>query len=355
MRKFLVVLFVLLLVVPAAAQDDAVFTLQHSDVVTVATWNSDESLILTAAADGFVRTWDAQSGEMVLEIAERGPVRGAMWSADETEILTWTDMGFFAIWDSRTAKPVYEASDAVMAPLNGAAFSPEAGSFVVWSEAGNLTMVRYRIDGEAADDGWVIEHETPLIDGGWLDDGAFVYTLEQSGLLHVYNSATTEEVATLRFDGETLGVDWTSDEERLLTWGGDGLVTIWQIDGTNQSIERVLNHARSFVSGAAWTDDETRLTSWGADETARIWDVASGDRQLMVRHEDWVTGVALNSEETRILTLSFDTAFYWDVATGDLIMTYTHDNLVSGGAISADGSQILTWSWDGTARVWDAP
>ena len=46
------------------------------------------------------------------------------------------------------------------------------------------------------------------------------------------------------------------------------------------------------VRGAAFSRDESRILSWGADNTVRLWDVSTG-RELVpaMRHEGGVGGV----------------------------------------------------------------
>jgi len=66
----------------------------HTDDVNWATWNQGETLILTASKDGTARVWDAESGkEVAVLTGHTGPVRQAFWLPDESRIVTYSDDG----------------------------------------------------------------------------------------------------------------------------------------------------------------------------------------------------------------------------------------------------------------------
>ena len=74
-------LLALMVLAPAAAQtSEAVLTLQHDGGVVTASWNADESKILSATERGLVQVWSADEGAPLQEIDHGGnPVTHALW------------------------------------------------------------------------------------------------------------------------------------------------------------------------------------------------------------------------------------------------------------------------------------
>lgn len=362
MRRLLVVMVIMLGVSSALlAQDDAVeptITLDHGARITAAAWSPDETRLLTAGTDGMMKTWDAETGDMLLEIEARGPVNGAIWRPDGAAMLTWTETGYATLWDAETGDRLYPANDPDMGAIDGALWSPEADGFLVWGESGNIIGFTYRTpDGDSTDMSFNKGLGAPVLDAA-LHDGRLL-GLRQDGTLTAFepvdwqNPAAVEQTWSLELEAETLGIDRTVNSDRLLSWGGSGAATIWALDGQGRA-ERLqtLEHSRTFVQGARWDVDETRVLSWGADETVRLWNADTGEQLFRGSHSDWVTGAVLDDAGSRVLSWAFNSARLWDVASGEPLAAYPHENLVSGAAFNADETQVLTWSWDGTARLW---
>ncbi len=71
------------------------------------------------------------------------------------------------------------------------------------------------------------------------------------------------------------GAAFSGDGKRVLSWGGDGAVRLWDV-ATGAQIGREMRHERSAggVRGAAFSRDEGRVLSWGGDGAVRLWDVS---------------------------------------------------------------------------------
>ncbi|MFW5748706.1 MAG: WD40 repeat domain-containing protein [Chloroflexota bacterium] len=348
----LLTLTALFAALPLLAQDSgsASLTLSHDDVVTVAAWNTAETLILTASEDETIRLWDATSGTVVRVIQDAGPVSGAQWHSADARILSWTGAGTVTVWEASSGQALARFADADGAAINGAAFfnsdDTAESAVLAWGESG--MVYGWQIADEAVL--FEVAHPNPVLQASLND--TYLLTFEYGGIAHIYDVATLKEDRALQFDDETLGIDWALPEGRVLTWGGVGAAQVWQIDQNQQTVHRTLNHSRTFVMGARWSADFSQVLSWGADETVRTWDVSSGENNFTGQHEDWVTGATWNADRSRVLSWSFNGLYLWDAESGRVLDRWQHDSLVAGARFSADESQVLSWSWDGTARVW---
>jgi hypothetical protein len=82
------------------------------------------------------------------------------------------------------------------------------------------------------------------------------------------------------------GMVFSKDEGLILSWGHDGTVRLWQ--ATDGAAVAVMKHKGSprgvwgsprGVWGASFNRDESRILSWGDDDTVRLWDI-QGDFDL---------------------------------------------------------------------------
>jgi len=80
--------------------------LSHPDRVFQATWNQDESLILTSSG-GEVRVWDAETGELRLRLSHGVTVTQAKWNKAGNLILTGDGNGVARVWMWRQGKSDY--------------------------------------------------------------------------------------------------------------------------------------------------------------------------------------------------------------------------------------------------------
>ncbi len=77
---------------------------------------------------------------------------------------------------------------------------------------------------------------------------------------------------------------------------------------------------------------------------------------LPVGHTNAIQSSCFSSDDTKILTASFDhTIKLWDTKTGRLLLDLIgHKNMVMGAVFINNSSKIVSWSYDKTVKVWDA-
>ncbi len=84
---------------------EPLFSLEHEDYVTAAAWSPDSNLLATAAAatlDGVftpvVCLWEAASGNLVSQLAQKGGVLSMSFSPDGSELAVLTSGGALQVW-----------------------------------------------------------------------------------------------------------------------------------------------------------------------------------------------------------------------------------------------------------------
>lgn len=345
-KLFSAMFFLFLLIASISTQaQTAQIVFTHDGVVTTAHWSEDETRVLTASEDGYVRLWDTADDTPIWETDTGSPVIGLDWHPDETIVLTWTADGRILLLNSASGDVTVDSTGDL---ITGARWRSD-GQEILFLSRERVYTSTLPVESDFAAGNLTIEHDSHVLTANWNNDETRILTLETNGIAHIWDSETGSELASIRLDEETLGVAWSAEESLIIAWGGNDLVQMYATD-TGRGV-RAFRH-RTFVEGAIWNSDETRILSWGADDAAYLWDAATGDQIIALQHEDWVTGAIWNNDETRILSWSFNTLWLW-ADDGSLLQTFDHDALVNGAIWNNNETRILSWSWDGTARIWD--
>ena len=350
LRLIPVVFAMLLLTAPVAAQaPEAALVLQHDSGVVTATWNGDETQILTATEGGLVQVWSVGDGELQQTIDHGGnPVTHALWLQDSTAILSADESGLVVL--SQAADGEMLLSWRLQGMPIAIELNVAATQFMAFTKAGDGAILSLE-DGER-----LATFSAPVEISGavWSADETQVRAWTEDGQIYVWDIATGEERNfALPGRGMLLGLTWNADDTRVLAWFTNGTVNVYQTDGMSVN-GRALSGARhrSFVQQAIWSRDESMVMSWAGDDTVNIWSVDGGRSQQVFRHEDWVIGARWDPAEARVLSWSHIYVYLWD--SEQQWQRFRHRNLVRGAVWNSDATQVLSWSWDGTARVWNA-
>ena len=332
----------------SAQSTEATFILEHDEGVVTASWNIDETQILSADEAGFVKIWSAEDGDLVNTIDHNGnPLTHAIWFSDNAHIVSADESGLVQYTSAETGD-ILQSWQIEGIPLSLELNADETRIFVFTSE-GNGAI--WSTDG----DDIVTVSRSGAIRGADLSaDETQIRAWSEDGRIVVWDVETGETVETFSvpYRGMLLGVEFNHDDTRLLAWFTSGAVLAYETNGVSVT-ERPLSSVqhRSFVQNAIWSDDETSYMSWAGDDTVNVWNTETGQSEQMLRHEDWVVGAEWNMNESRILSWSHVYVNVWDQDMQEAY--FEHDNLVRGAIFNSDATKVLSWSWDGTARIWD--
>ena len=330
-----------------AMPDGELLSLRHEGAVFQATWNADESRILTASADDTARVWDATTGEALLKLEHGNWVSQATWNADETRILT------------AGGDPLPEARDLEYAAR-------------VW-------------DASTGEELLALRHDHTVTQATWSADEKHILTASGDGTARIWDAATGVELVSLPHANWVNWAVWNADGSRILTVNGQpgaykepgSAARVW--DATTGEELLTLPHEDE-VYHAIWNADESRiLTTSGSFHTgeARVWDATTGQELLKLSPSFTRAGMypavgleaMWNSDESLILVINgegegavFDAVTgeqrplvpdKWPVAAGPTLLELQHQEEMVAGTWSRDRGRILTASSDGAARVWD--
>lgn len=161
-------------------------------------------------------------------------------------------------------------------------------------------------------------------------------------------SSTGSDQCLAIFDGHTHVVQGALvlPDGRVLSWGWDGTLRFWDLDGT--PLQAVTAHSEA-IRGAVPL--AAGLLTWSDDATLRMWNHNGKCLAVLEGHTGPVSG-ALLVDEGRIASWSQDgTVRLWD-AHGKAVCCMTgHTGGVERVQLLADG-RLLSWGDDATLRLW---
>lgn len=351
MKHILIILIALVSIGTLSAQPQpANLILDHSKGVVTATWNTDETQIMTADEAGDIHIWSADTGDILSTIhVSDHALTHALWLSNNMQILSADESGTVQLISADTSDILHTWHiDGIPIHLE---LSDDEARIFAFTNAGNGAI--WTTNGE---DGVTVSRSGAIRGASWSADETQIRAWSEDGRLVAWDAITADRLATFSvpYRSILIGVAFNHDDTRLLAWLADGAVLVYETDGLSINAQP-MSRARhnSFVQQAIWSNDEASYMSWSADDTVHIRQTESGQSEQMLQHEDWVTGAQWDMSESYIVSWSHIYIGVW--TNGERMQQFQHDNLVRGARFNHDATQILSWSWDGTARVWDMP
>lgn len=238
----------------------------------------------------------------------------------------------------------------------GVAFAPDgerllsgsfAGQVLEWLPGTNDEVELYR--GDPSDVRWVASSDDgQRLAAGHLDRRVFVFErgagdqpigpfVGNSGVLH--------------------GVELSKDGQHLASFGGDGLLRVWDLTAPGTT-EWFLGHRGGFV-GAVFGPEGDRLVSVGSDRTLRLWLRGDDHRSRVLRgHSSWVYPALFAPDGERIFSGAWDGAVrVWDGNRGEprgVLAQFAAEQPVLALALSPDGNLLAVARKDGHTLLLDA-
>ena len=245
----------------------------HDGAVTDMAFTPDGANLISAGADGWLRSWDTERGSLVWERHDLGAAKGITLDASGSLVAArWPKAGSrIRVADVDTGHVVRTFGGLHHLAL--AALGPD-GAWLAMSTTGSSGVEAGRIV-PVIGDGAGVTFGAPQWRGingdvSWSPDARFL-----SGSAYVWDTATGELVHTAwEHDATVVDSAWSSDGTRLATAGGsDGTAKVWTLAPGFGAVLTLpaAGPSVSAVTDVAFSADGLEVVT--ASDAVRIWDV----------------------------------------------------------------------------------
>jgi WD40 repeat protein len=307
---------------------------QHPDAINSLVFSSQGDMLLSTS-QGEARRWDTESGKLLQHIISFGTglqFIAAVFDKPEQQMLAIDGLGRIHQWDMETSQ-----DDLGLACLNTCSPS-RSRTNMGFSRNGRFALVR-------------------------ISTLALAEVLDiVTGSRRAFGSPTPNPDLEQASDGApaflTISGARVSPNGRWATYIDTqdvNSVQLWDADNA-QMVHALAGHT-SRITAIDFSDDNQFLLTASADGMARIWAIASGEAlQRFVVPNVQILAAVFSEDGRFVLTGDTDgLARLWNVATGEQIRVFggQHEGGVTAVAFSADGQRVATGDGAGDIRIWD--
>lgn len=374
----------------------------HQDHIETPTLSHDDKLLASGSDDRTLRLWDTQTGELLTTIKNESQTFSPVFSPDDkslaavcmralrvkvwdvqkllsgsgtfnglrladvspdlkTKLTDRPDNKESALRDMQTGQPLVFYQDFILDsfPNNYCVrFSPDGKLFTIRAapapkQPTSMIEIRAVTDGKLIAS--LIGHTASVTATAFAPDGKTLATVDESGVIKFWNTATWQESASLRLGAyRIVYLEFSPDGRRLLLCGRLSEIQIWDVASRTHLLS--LRGHRGWTMYAEYSPDGKLIASASWDYTVKLWDAATGrELRTLKGHANSAYAVAFSPDGKRLASASDDTTVrIWDVQTGtELTALRGHTGKVWRIAFSHDG-QTLVSSSERETRIWRA-
>ncbi len=281
-------------------------------------FSPDNSLLLTAGVDGFLRTWGAESGTPGETIGNAGHPLGIVFRNPDTALVCASSglSGWNLASRWRLERAVGDGGEA--SPL-----------------ADRVNALVFTTDGRQ------------LITGGGEPS--------RDGEIKIWETATGRLLKEFKHvhSDTVFALDLSRDDRLLASAGADRFARVTEM-ATGKTLKNLEGHV-NHVLGVGWRRNGRSLMTAGADNLAKIWDYQTAERLKNVESfGKEVTSVSFISPGGQALLTCGDGQAVIVNEQGEKKKTLqSGGEYLYAGAVSADGLTVVAGGADGILRVWE--
>lgn len=269
-------------------------------------------LVVTAGGAQILRLkWDGTAGTAINSPA--GAIRRLDVAAGGGRFLATSDAGHIHVF---AADGTLQKSIPPIAGLTSAKFDREGKQLLICDGQPRVRIMSVETSRVQEE----IPLATPCFEADWI--GAAQASVIAIGAA---NEATLAHRSLLRLWDEMPGgatsVAFVPNQPQMLAAGADGRIRLWSF--TDGAIVRTFEGPAASVAEIAVTPNGQTLCAVGDDKTLQLWKMADAVRTFSLEHPQAVRSVTVSADSTRVATACVDGLVrVYDIATGTLLESF---------------------------------
>jgi WD40 repeat protein len=182
-------------------------------------------------------------------------------------------------------------------------------------------------------------------------DGQTIVSGGSDGILKLWNHDGTEQMTTQGHQGVIWSVNFSPDGQTIVSGGSDGTLKLWNYDGTKQMT--IQGHQGS-VWSVNFSPDGKTIVSGGEDSMVKLWNLNGTERATLKGHNGRVKSVNFSPDGQTIVSGGKDgTVKLWNLNGTERAALKGHKGWVMSVNFSPNGQTIVSGSEDGTVKLWN--
>ena len=333
----------------------------HASSALSVVFSPDGTRIYSSGADGAVRIWDVATRALIRTLeGHRGSVHRIVLDSAGQQIVSVGNDSTVRVWRTTDSGSILTKLEGHGDRVTGFAISRNGkkllstgkdGQILLWDLERRTRIAKLGQTGKQGQHNVAITADGRRAAHGTNADeksALLLWDTESQKIIAKLSAAEVGPISALRFSngGRILAIGVGRGQLRLLD-AEDGRFIGPTLDG----------HTRA-ITALAFSPNDGTLVSASEDGTLRIWDVATGRSRCgpLVGHKGFVFGVAISPDGKRIVSGGEDnTPRIWDLRTGAPLGLMTgHRGMVQNVEFSPDGSRLITAGNAATLHLWDA-
>lgn len=336
----------------------------HTGAIASVAFSSDGRQIATGSWDRTAKVWDAYTGRAITTLVGHSrAVVSIAFSTDGKHIVTGSYDNTAKLWDSTTGREI-RTFGGHKTVIDEVAISYDGKFVALASDDGTATI-------SSTESGRLIRtlrgHSNAVRCVAYSSNGKRIVTGSLDHTAKVWDAATGDLIRTITSGQQRItSVAFTGDGTQIVTGYYEHTAREWDIQtGRNTSV--IGNYIRSTGSERpiAVSNDGKRMVVGADNGTVMVLNTQAGRGSVILRHNNWVNGVAIASNVDMIVTTGEDGAIIqWHGLLRNSRILRSKRTLVpkavEGLAFSPDGTRIVTSDSgllndpENFARVWEA-
>jgi WD40 repeat protein len=281
-------------------------------------FSPDSQKIAVAFADGMVRIWDVNNGELLFTLkAHNDQVRSLDFSPDGTQLATGGDDETLKQWDMQNGSEIRSMGTTLAGRILKVKYSPD-GSML--AAGGHFCNVELRLVATGLRTRTLPLPECGLSRGGSAKFFGMDYSLDgtqmyigvakgnlDSGSILLWDITTYVNPVQIKLFGlEVRDLALSSDGQTMgVALVGSSAVRLLSLE--DRLVDYVYDGHIHRVNSVAFSPDDRLLVSGSRDSSVRIWDTGTGlQLRVLDSHNDTVNSVAFSPDGGLIASADID-------------------------------------------------